>query len=227
MNPHVPDRPPARTVRRVYAVAGLVLAFMWLGEANEPAWVHGVRTVVLLMILPPLLLPANRRLAAAYHASARPGWALARLVTARTLIVTAALAVNSLLGHLLDPPSDHALRALAIRVLFVLLTVPLQIRAARRARARGAHPSARPTLSAPRVIVAKLALVAAALLAQLLLNPYVANAQVLIAAALAGTVTALGPRLHAKLLIAPATPDVPATPDGPDAPEQRPARAPA
>ncbi|WP_157879976.1 hypothetical protein [Streptomyces natalensis] len=208
---------PAGGIRRVYAGVGVVLAFMWVGEAAEPAWAHGLRTVVLLLILPPLLLPANRRLTAAFHTAARPGRALARLIAVRVLIVTAALAANALLGHLLDPHSGHALRALAFRVLLVLLTIPLQIRAARRSRARGVHPSARPTLSAPRVIGAKLALITAALLAQLLLNPYMANAQLVIAAALAVTVTALGPGVHTRLLIAPAA--------GPAVPEQGPARA--
>ncbi|MGN5382478.1 hypothetical protein BIV25_19895 [Streptomyces sp. MUSC 14] len=47
----------------------------------------------------------------------------------------------------------------------------------------------------------KLALVATALLAQLPLIPYMANAQLVVAAALAVTVTALGPQVHTKLLI--------------------------
>lgn len=222
MNPHVSQRTPAPGgIRRVYALVGIVLAFMWVGETTEPAWAHGLRTVVLLLILPPLLLPANRRLTAAFHTSARPGPALARLIAVRVLIVTAALAANALLGHLLDPHSGHALRALAVRVLFVLLTIPLQIRAAHRSRARGVHPSARPSLSAPCVIGAKLTLVTAALLAQLLLNPYMANAQLVIAAILAVTVTALGPAIHARLLITPGTSPVP----GPAAQEQSPARA--
>ncbi|MFF3137426.1 hypothetical protein [Streptomyces mirabilis] len=63
-------------------MAGVVLAFMWLGEVNEPPWAHGLHTVVLLLIVPSLLLPANRRLTAALHAAARPGRALARLIAA-------------------------------------------------------------------------------------------------------------------------------------------------
>ncbi|MFJ9850426.1 hypothetical protein [Streptomyces sp. NPDC101150] len=203
MNPN-PQRPSAaRGIRRGYVVAGAVLAFMWLGEANEPAWAHAVRAAFLLLLIPPLLLRTNRRLTAAFYESAHPGPALARLIAARILIVSAALVASAFLSHLMDPHTAHDTTALGIRILCVLLTIPLQIRAAHRARAGGVHPSARPTLSAPRVICAKLGLIAAALLAQMLIDPYVANAQVLTAAAIAVTVTVLGPRVHAKLLIAP------------------------
>ncbi|WP_369360647.1 hypothetical protein [Streptomyces sp. cg2] len=209
MTPHVPKRNPAGNIRTIYAVSGTVLALMWLGETDEPAWAHGLRTVVLLLILPPLLLPTNRRLTAAFHSARHPARALARLIAARILIVTAALTVNTFLGHLLDPHPDHHFRALAVRVLFVLLTVPLQVRVAHRARDRGTPPSARPTLSAPRLMCAKLALVGTALLAQLLLEPYVANTQLVIAAALAVTVTAWGPKIHTRLLTTPNTPETP------------------
>ncbi|MFI9048264.1 hypothetical protein [Streptomyces sp. NPDC053427] len=201
MNPQ--RRSAAQGVRRGYAVAGVVLAFMWLGEGNEPAWAHAVRAAFLLMLIPPLLLRTNRRLTTAFYESPHPRRALARLIAARILIVSAALVASAVLGHLMDPHTTHESRALGIRALCVLLTVPLQIRAAHRARAGGVHPSSRPTLSAPRVICAKLGLIAAALLAQMLIDPYVAEAQVCIAAAVAVTVAVLGPRIHAKLLIAP------------------------
>jgi len=54
------------------------------------------------------------------------------------------------------------------------------------------------------VMGAKLGLIAAALLLQMLIDPYVAEAQVITAAVVAVAVTAVGPRLHAKLLISPA-----------------------
>lgn len=201
MNPQ--RQPAARGVRRGYAVAGAVLAFMWLGEANEPAWAHAVRAALLLLLIPPLLLRTNRSLTAAFHESAHPRRALARLIAARILIVSVALVASAFLGRVMDPGGGHDLRALGIRELCILLTIPLQIRAAHRARATGAHPSSRPTLSAPRVICAKLGLIAAALLLQMAIDPYVAEAQVITAAVIAVTVTVLGPRLHAKLLIAP------------------------
>ncbi|MFF4954882.1 hypothetical protein [Streptomyces chattanoogensis] len=204
MNPHPQRQSPARGIRRGYAVAGVVLALMWLGEGNEPAWAHAVRAGFLLLLIPPLLLRTNRRLTAAFHESAHPGRALARLITARILIVSAALVASALLGHLMDPRAAHDARTLGIRVLCVLLTIPLQIRAAHRARAGGVHPADRPTLSAPRVICAKLGLLAAALLAQMLIDPYVANAQVLTAVAIAVSVTVLGPRIHSRLVMTPA-----------------------
>ncbi|MGI5256013.1 hypothetical protein [Streptomyces angustmyceticus] len=202
MNP--PPQPAARAVRRGYAVAGAVLAFMWLGETNEPAWAHAVRATFLLLLLPPLLLRTNRALTAAFHESAHPRRALARLIAARIVIVAAALAAGAFLGHLMNPQAADDTRAFVVRVLCVLLTIPLQIRFAYRARAKGAHPADRPTLSAPRVMGAKLGLIAAALLLQMLIDPYVAEAQVVTAVVIAVTVIALGPRLHAKLLITPA-----------------------
>lgn len=71
-----------------------------------------------------------------------------------------------------------------------------------RAPAATTATSARPTLSAPRLICAKLGLIAAALLAEMFLNPYMAHAQLLIAAAMLIAVAALGPTLHPKLLVA-------------------------
>ncbi|MFE0187867.1 hypothetical protein [Streptomyces sp. NPDC058989] len=201
MTPDRREQTPARNIRRAYVVAGLVLALMWIGEGDEPAWAHAVRAIFLLLLLPPLLLRTNRRLSAAFHESARPGPALARLITARVLIVDAALVAGALFGHLLDPHTPVDTRALAIRLLLVLLTVPLQIRAAGRARAAGIDPSTRPTLSAPRLICAKLGLIAAALLMEMLLDPYVADAQLLIAAAMAVGVAALGPKIHPRLLV--------------------------
>ncbi|RLV10357.1 hypothetical protein CTZ27_03870 [Streptomyces griseocarneus] len=189
-----------RTIRKGYAAAGVVLAIIWLGERNEPAWAHGLRTAFLLLILPPVLLPANRRLSVAYYGSAHPGRALARLITARVVIVGAAFVAAFFFAKLLDPRASHDVRALAARLLLVLLTVPLQIRLERRARARGA-PSARLDLSTPRLICAKLLLVGAALLAEVILDPYVPYAQALIAVAIVVAVTLLGPKIHSKLLL--------------------------
>jgi hypothetical protein len=195
-----PARPPSRGLRRGYALAGVVLGIVWTGESDEPAWAHGLRTAFLLLILPPVLLPANRRLTAAFHTSARPGRALARLITVRVLLVWAAFVAGFLFARVLDPRASHDVRALLARLLLVLLTVPPQIRFERRARARGVT-SARLALSAPRLICAKLVLIAAALLAETALDPYVPYAQLLIAAAIVVTVTVLGPRIHPRLLL--------------------------
>ncbi|MEU9121111.1 hypothetical protein AB0C96_14870 [Streptomyces sp. NPDC048506] len=206
MNPAPRGHAPARSIRRAYVVAGAVMALMWVGEGNEPAWAHALRATFVLLVLPPLLLRTDRHLTTAFHTSARPGPALTRLIGARVLIVSASLVGSALVGHLLDPHIAFDARALGIRLSLVLLTVPLQIRAARRARAGGVHPATRPTLSAPRLICAKLGLIAAALLAQTLLNPYVANAQLLVAAGIVLTVAALGPTIHPRLLVTHPTP---------------------
>ncbi|MEU2872162.1 hypothetical protein ABZ769_23615 [Streptomyces olivoreticuli] len=103
-------------------------------------------------------------------------------------------------GHLLNPQAPYDARALAARLMLVLLTVPLQVRLERRARARGV-PTVRLALSAPRLVCAKLILIAVALPAQALLDLYVPNAQLLVAAAIVVAVTALGPKVHSKLLL--------------------------
>ncbi|WP_431999213.1 hypothetical protein [Streptomyces sioyaensis] len=200
MSQDPPAHSSTRNIRRGYAVAGAVFAVIWIGGTSEPAWAHAARTTFLMLTLSPTLLWANRRLTAAFHESAHPGRALARLITARVLIVATAVAASALFVHLLDPHIALDAMAIAVPPLLVLLTAPLQIRGAYRARARGIHPSARPELSAARLIPAKLTLVAAALLAQTLLDPYLASAQLLIAAATVVTVTAVGPKLHTKLL---------------------------
>ncbi|ARF53283.1 hypothetical protein B1H19_03090 [Streptomyces gilvosporeus] len=60
-----------------YAVAGALFAFLWTGGADEPAWVHASRSAFLLLSLPPILLPTNRRLAAAFLETTKPARASA------------------------------------------------------------------------------------------------------------------------------------------------------
>ncbi|PNE37297.1 hypothetical protein [Streptomyces noursei] len=172
MNPDSAQDPPARNIRRGYALAGAVLAVVWLGEADEPAWVHGLRTAFILLVFPPLLLWTERRLTAAYQTSAHPGRVLARLITARTLIASTALISGHLLGRLLYPEAARGVTVLGLQLLLVLLTVPVKIRIAHRARATDTPP-AHLSLSAPRLICAKLSLISAALLAQWLIVPHV------------------------------------------------------
>ncbi|GGU70810.1 hypothetical protein GCM10010211_40640 [Streptomyces albospinus] len=193
----------ARKLRIRYAVAGVVMALTWMGEGGEPAWAHALRTSVILLIVPPLLLRSNRRLTQQVYEAADPRWAIARLITVRTAIVGGALVAAYLLGCLLDPHSAQPAASLGVRLLVVLLTVPLQIRLAHRTRTSEVHPSAGPVLSAPRLIAAKLTLIIAALLAQMLLDGVTHHADVIVAVAIAVAAAGLGPKIHARLLVAP------------------------
>ncbi|GAA1906649.1 hypothetical protein [Streptantibioticus ferralitis] len=202
-----PRRPGAARILRIrYAAVGVVLALTWMGEGNEPAWGHALRAVLILLIVPPALLLSDRRLTRAVYESAHPRWPIARLITVRTAIISAAFGAAYLLGCLVDPHAAHSVVFLGVRLLLVLLTIPLQIRAAHRMRASEVHPSTDPVVSAPRLIGAKLALIAAALLAQTLLGHYTPNASAMVAAAIALTAAIVGPRIHDWLLITPTTP---------------------
>ncbi|MFF2809620.1 hypothetical protein ACFVT2_21075 [Streptomyces sp. NPDC058000] len=207
----VPRSPgEARKLRIRYAVAGVVMALTWMGEGGEPAWAHALRTAVILLILPPLLLRSHRRLTRQVYEATDPRWAIARLITVRTAIVAGALAAAYSLGCLLDPHGAQPAAALGVRLLVVLLTIPLQIRLAHRTRASEAHPSTGPVLSAPRLIAAKLTLIVVALLAQVLLDGVTHHADAIVAVAIAVAAAGLGPRIHARLLVPlPATRNAP------------------
>ncbi|MER5972945.1 hypothetical protein ABT112_24970 [Streptomyces sp. NPDC002055] len=191
----------ALKLRVAYAGIGTFMAFTWIGEGDAPAWERAVRTLAILLILPPVLLRTNRRLLHKLYEAARPGPVIAQLITARLVIITVAFGASNLLGHLLDPHAARSPVMPAVGLLILLLSIPVQIRRAHRLRARAVHPSARPDLSAPRLMLAKLALVAAALLTQLLVGAYLDGATFVAAAAIVITTAALGPRVHHRLLV--------------------------
>ncbi|MEU8684180.1 hypothetical protein [Streptomyces sp. NPDC048611] len=191
----------ARKLRLRYLAAGLWIAFTWIGEGNAPAWEHALRTLVILLMLPPLLLRANRQLTHKLYESARPGRVIAQLITARIVIITVAFGTSILLGRLLDPGAAHPPVLPAIGFALLLLSIPAQIRHAHRTRARTTHPAAQPTFSAPRLMAVKLIKVTAALVVQLLLTPYLDNATFVVAAALFLTTATLGPTIHRGFLI--------------------------
>ncbi|WP_433857770.1 hypothetical protein [Streptomyces kronopolitis] len=191
----------ARKLRLRYAAIGLWMAFTWCGEGNAPAWEHALRTLVILLILPPLLLRANRHLTHKLYESARPGRVIAQLITARIAAVTVAFGAGFLLGHLLDPQAGRSPVLPALGFLLLLASIPAQIRHAHRTRTGTTHPATQPALSAPRLIAAKLTLITAALVAQLLLTPYLPNATYAVAAALFLATAAMGPRVHRRFLL--------------------------
>ncbi|TXC96054.1 hypothetical protein [Streptomyces sp. ISID311] len=199
-----PDNTAASTARKLrlrYTATGLCIAFTWIGEGNAPAWEHALRTLVILLMLPPLLLRANRHLTHKLYESAHPGRVIAQLITARIVIITAAFGTSNLLGRLLDPGAAHPPVLPAIGFALLLLSIPAQIRQAHRTRAHTTHPAAQPTLSAPRLMAVKLIKVTAALVTQLLLTPYLPNATFVVAAALFLTSAILGPKIHRGFLV--------------------------
>lgn len=201
--PPLPDRAALRdrSIRMRYAAMGLFMGFTWMGGSDEPPWAHALRAAVMLLIVPPLLLPTNRRLTHKLYEAEHPAWAVGKLISARILILSAGFGISMLFGVLLDPHADRSLTSLGVRVLLLLLTVPFQIRQAHRTRAHTVHPSTRPTLSAPRLMAAKLTLITTALLAELLLMPYLSNASVVVAVGIFVTTLTLGPKVHHQLMV--------------------------
>ncbi|WP_030797030.1 hypothetical protein [Streptomyces sp. NRRL S-337] len=201
--PPVPGRAASRdrSIRMGYAAIGLFMAFTWMGGSDEPPWAHALRAAVMLLIVPPLLLPTNRHLTHKLYEAEHPAWAVGQLIGARILILSAGFGISMLLGVLLYPHAERSLTSLGVRVLLLLLTVPLQIRQAHRTRAHTVHPSARPTVSAPRLMAAKFTLIIAALLAELLLMPHLSNAGVVVAVGIFVTTLTLGPKAHHQLMV--------------------------
>lgn len=191
----------ARKLRLRYVGIGLWMAFTWCGEGNAPAWEHALRTLVILLILPPLLLRANRHLTHKLYESAHPGRVIAQLITARIAAVTVAFGAGFLLGHLLDPQPARSPVLPALGFLLLLASIPVQIRHAHRTRTATTHPATQRALSAPRLIATKLTLITTALLAQLLLTSYLTDATFAVAAALFLTTATLGPKAHSRFLL--------------------------
>ncbi|WP_432144757.1 hypothetical protein [Streptomyces sp. bgisy084] len=140
--------------------------------------------IVILLMLPPLILRAQRHLAPKIYESEHPGRYVAQLIATRLLVLTATFGANYLLGRLVDPQGGQSLLLPGAALLLAVLSIPWQVRHAYRMRASASHPANRPDLSAPRLTVAKLILLFAALLAQLLLERYIPHSAAVVAVAI-------------------------------------------
>jgi hypothetical protein len=91
------------------------------------------------------------------------------------------------------PPWEHFLRAAIIGTIVLLVTD--------RTRLRRAGAGARPRLSARRMIVARIGLIAVATVAEMLLSHRTDAAATIVAVALAIVVAFGGPRVHGRFVI--------------------------
>ena len=183
-----------------YAILGLVFAVLWVGHQGEPAWVHAVRLVLVLVTIPPLLALTQRYRERQVKAASRkhPNASLYWLVGTRVVVVSIALGLGQLVGHLVAPHHNDTIRQLVIRIAVLALTLPFQVRFERRRQAAGLPP--RVQARSPLIIAAKFVLVLLALGAEWLIGRWTAQADVIVAAGLFVIVAALGPTLHPYLV---------------------------
>lgn len=183
-----------------YAILGAVLAGLWVGHSGEPAWEHALRTVAVLLTIRPLLWVTLRYRLRQARSGASTSDYLTWLIAMRLAVVAGALGVSWLIGYLLDPAHRHwGVHTLLLRLLVLALTIPLQVRAARRYRGGRGGPQAR--LLWGRLITAKIGLILAALGAEVLLQRWLGgSADLLVAAGLFAVVALLGPWAHRRYL---------------------------
>lgn len=196
----------ARALRIRYAVAGVVLAALWIGHQGEPEWEHALRTLLVLIAISPLMNLTRRYRARRAGPESHPSSALMWLIAVRLVFVGVALGVSWLVGRLLVPHHADSVRSLVLRLLLLAATVPLQLRIERQRRARGPARTAASRLSLSRIRVAKVGLVLVALGAEWLLQLWTQRADLIVAAGLLVTVALLGPRIHRHLASASAGP---------------------
>ena len=200
----------AKRLRIRYAVLGAVMAFLWIGHGGEPAWIHALRLLLVLLTVAPLMSLTRRyyqRRAArggqggeARQQEQHPNAALYWLVGVRVVTVFLALGIGSLVSHLFSPHHADSARLIIVRGVLLALTIPLQIRFERRRQAAGIN---RPLpIRSPRIIGAKLALVLVAFGAEWLLGLWTNSADLIVAIAVFATVALLGPKVHPYLLTA-------------------------
>jgi hypothetical protein len=199
----------SRALRIRYAILGVVLAALWVGRSGEPAWEHALRTVLVLLTIRPLLRVTLRYRLRELRSQASASRQVMWLIAIRLAMVGAALGASWLIGYLIDPSHRHAtVRALALRLLLLALTIPLQLYFERRFgdRARGLGRD-RVSLVWGRFVTAKIGLVLAALGAEVLLQDWLGgSADLVVAAGLFVTVTLLGPGAHRRYLISTSPP---------------------
>jgi hypothetical protein len=179
-----------------YLVAGAVLALLWIGHGNEPAWAHALRVVLVLVTVRPLVMLSRRYYARHWSSEASQTRAIAILIAIRVLALTAALGLGTLIERLVahESYSVHSLTVLRFAVL--LITIPIQVRFLRSRAGAAAIGRVRWNW----LIVGKAALVLAALGAQVVLDSVLGKpADLVVAAGLLVTVALVGPRLHRRL----------------------------
>jgi hypothetical protein len=189
----------AKMLRVRYAVLGAVMAFLWIGHKGEPAWIHAVRLLLVLLTITPVMSLTRRYYAArATRKQPHPNAALYWLVSVRVITVGVALGIGWLVSHLLAAHHSDSIRLIVVRGGLLALTIPLQIRFERRRQAAGI---VRPLpVRSPRIIGAKLALVLVALGAEWLLGKVTPSADWIVAAGVFATVALLGPKAHRYLI---------------------------
>jgi hypothetical protein len=212
-----------KVLRVRYAILGAVMAFLWIGNNSEPAWVRALRLLLVLVTIAPLLT-LTRRYYTRHAASKQqhPRAALYWLIGIRVATVTIALGLGWLVGDLFAPHHNDPGRLIALRFGLLAVTIPIQIRLERRRQAMGV---VRPLMvRSPRIIAAKFVLVLAALGAEWLIGMWTSSADLIVAAGLFGTVTWFGPKLN-RYFFNPAEQSRPATRQAPDEPTPGPAPA--
>ncbi|MGI5330659.1 LmeA family phospholipid-binding protein [Actinomadura nitritigenes] len=75
-----------------YAVAGSAIGGAWAAGGDMPAWEHALRLLLIIVVVPPLVRLARRRLGARGHLP------LGRLVAAKVLLIGVALLLDMLLA---------------------------------------------------------------------------------------------------------------------------------
>ncbi|WP_028933716.1 hypothetical protein [Pseudonocardia spinosispora] len=98
-------------------------------------------------------------------------------------------------AHASEPAWEHAVRALVL----VAVAVPLILRARKKRAAAGAPPGILEEMSLPRMVAAKIALIAVALLADWTLSYWTSASSMIVALGLVLGLAAAGPALHTFL----------------------------
>lgn len=190
----------AQQLRVRYLMAGAVLAALWIGHANEPAWAHALRIGLILVTVRPLVILSRRYYARRWGSQASQTRAIVVLIGTRLLALAGALVVGTLVERLITHQPDSLKLLTLLRVGLLLATIPLQLKFMRN---RAASRQAAAMLKSARwnwLLVAKAALVAAALGLQVALDAVVGNrADLIVAVLMLVAVATLGPRLHARI----------------------------
>ena len=190
----------AQQLRVRYLMAGAVLAALWIGHANEPAWAHALRIGLILVTVRPLVILSRRYYARRWGSQASQRRAIVVLIGTRLLALAGALVLGTLVERLITHQPDSLRLLTLLRVGLLLATIPLQLRFMRN---RAASRQAAAMLKSARwnwLLVAKAALVAAALGLQVALDAVLGNrADLIVAVLMLVAVATLGPRLHARI----------------------------
>ena len=196
----------SKSLRIRYAAGGLIVGVILIGAGHTglPMWVDALSFLAMFVAVLPLIRLTRRQEARAAGVAVP----LSRRIALRVVFLAIGVIVGGLVSYALVPvdAESSVVRTVAVRLVLLVVSIPLQLRMARRRENRASAASATNISPAKRLvpwrlIVAKIVLLGVGLGLAGLLTRWTSHADILVAVLLVLAGALAGPTVHRYLFI--------------------------